>query len=232
MDTVGSDYDVGFGTRTVRENDCGLVVILLEANTPVAGIDGLGRKHAYEHGEQVCPMHAVELNLAREFGRPHGRGIGPVEAAELRIDPSGAKTEKLVAEPQPPQDSRAVGLDGDAGSNFGECRGLFVKADIHSAQNESRCRSSTADASTDDRDAKWVLGHGNSSMPGIASYCGALSLALAMTPAHSERSPTRREAISGGASPMGRRPGPEMLRTSSVLGTPITSLSTFSTISF
>src|SRR5262249_13861678 len=170
MDTVGSDYDVGFGTRTVRENDCGLVVILLEANTPVAGIDGLGRKHAYEHGEQVCPVHAVELNFAREFGRPHGRGIGPVEAAELRINPSGAKTEELVAEPQPLQNARTVGLDGDAGSNFGEGRGLFVKADMHSALNKSCCCGSAADASTDDRDPEWVLGHGNTHRPTRAPH--------------------------------------------------------------
>ena len=39
MDAVGRDHDVGRGAHTVGERDDGLVVILLEADAPVAGVD-------------------------------------------------------------------------------------------------------------------------------------------------------------------------------------------------
>src|SRR5262245_29267856 len=159
MHPVGADHDVGHRTHSVGKDESCLLLVLRKADTSVVGVDDLGRKPADEHVEQVGPVHSVELDLAREFGRPHRRGKGSVRTAELRIDPFGAQTKKLIAESQPLQHAHAVWLDGNAGANLSEGRGLLIKADVHTALNESRSCGSTTDAAADDGDTKWMLCH-------------------------------------------------------------------------
>src|SRR6185437_2343462 len=162
MDAVRPDYDIGRRLYSVGESEPCPRLVLLEAHAFVAGADDFRRKPIDEHGEQVCPVHAVELDLAGERGRPHGCRVASIGAAELRIDPPGTKMEELVAQTKPLQRAHAVGLDGDAGANLGECRSLLVEADVQAALKESGGSSSTADAATDNRNAKRLHGHGNS----------------------------------------------------------------------
>src|SRR5215831_19350337 len=157
MNAVGRDYDIRPGMHTVRENDRRLFCILLEPHTPMVGVDNLGWQSIDKHCKQICSMHTVEFNPARERGRPHGCGIGSIGSAELWIDPLGAKMEKLVAETQPLQHAHAIGLDCDTSTDLGECRRLLVKPDVQSALNESGCRGSPTDASANDGHAKREL---------------------------------------------------------------------------
>jgi hypothetical protein len=57
------------------------------------------------------------------------------------------------------QHARAIGLDCDTSTDFGERRRLFVKADVHSVLNECGCRGSTTDASADHGHAKREFSH-------------------------------------------------------------------------
>src|SRR5262245_37949939 len=98
MDAVGPDHDVGCHPFSVGKNERYLLLVLLEADAPVTGLDDLGWKPTDEHGEQIRTVHAVELDRAGERGRPHGRRIGSVGAAVLRIDPPGTNMHELVAE--------------------------------------------------------------------------------------------------------------------------------------
>ena len=74
MDAVGRDHDVSRDAHAVGESEDGLLVILLEADASVAGLDDVGGQPVDEHCEQVGAVHAVELDLARELRRPHRRG--------------------------------------------------------------------------------------------------------------------------------------------------------------
>src|SRR5215468_11262112 len=159
MNAVGCDYHIHRGAHAVRENDRGLIVILFEPHAPMAGVDDLGWESIDKHGKQICAVHTVEFNLARERWRPHGCCIGSIGSAELWIDPLGAKMEKLVAKSQPLQHAHAIGLDCDASADLGEYRRLLVKSNVHSALNDSGCRGSTTDASADDGHAKRELSH-------------------------------------------------------------------------
>ena len=155
------DHDVGRGARAVGEGEGGLLVILLEADAPVAGMDDRRRaSRSDEHGQQVGAVHAVELDPAGQLGGPHRRGVGAVRAAELRIDPSGAEAGQLVAEAEAPQHAHAVRLDGDAGADLGQGRGLLVETDVHAALEQGVGGGDAADAAADDRDAERVVAHG------------------------------------------------------------------------
>src|SRR5262245_24892421 len=161
MNAIGADHGIGRCTRSSGKSERRLVLVLLKADTSVAGIDDFGWQPADEHAEQVGPVHAVELDLARQLGRPHRSGEGSVGTAKLRIDPPGPVTEKLVAEPKPLQHAHAVWLDGNAGTDLCESGGLLIKTDVHAVLNEGCGSGSTTDAAANNGDTKWMLGHAN-----------------------------------------------------------------------
>src|SRR5262245_1591788 len=112
MDSVGADHNVGRCPHAVGKSESCLLLVLLKADTSVVGVDDLlGRKPADEHVEQVGPVHSVELDPARGLGRPHCGGKSSVGPAELRIDPFGAETKKLIAESELLQHAHTVWLD-------------------------------------------------------------------------------------------------------------------------
>ena len=59
-----------------------LSVILHEAHASVAGMHDAGRQPFHEHGQQVGAVHAVELDLARQFRGSHRRRVGAVRRRE------------------------------------------------------------------------------------------------------------------------------------------------------
>ena len=63
MDAVGRDHDVGHGPFAVGEGDHRLLLVLLEADAAMAGLDDAGGQAVHQHLEQVGAVHAVELDL-------------------------------------------------------------------------------------------------------------------------------------------------------------------------
>ena len=80
MDAVGADHDVGRGAGAVGECDDGLLLVLLEADASVAGVDDGRREPIHEERKQIGAVEAVELDSAGELGRPHGSGEGAVRS--------------------------------------------------------------------------------------------------------------------------------------------------------
>ena len=99
-------------------------------------------------------MHAVEFDLAGKLGGPHRGGIGPVGAEKLRVEPSGAQPEQLVAEAEPAQHADAVRLERDAGADLGQGGGLLVDTHIDPALKQRVGGGDAANAAADDHDIK------------------------------------------------------------------------------
>ena len=159
MDAIRRDHDVGGGAGAIGEGEGGFVGTLLEADALVAGVDYGRGKLIDKEGKQIGPVEAVELDLRRQLGRPHGSGKTAVGAAELGIDPAGGVAGDAVAETQSFQHAHAVGLDGDAGADLGQRRGLFVELHIEAAAEQRKRGGDAADAAADDGDAEGVGAH-------------------------------------------------------------------------
>ena len=154
VDAVGGHHDVGGGAGPVGEGEGGLVLSLLEADALVAGVDDGRGKLVDEEGEQIGAVEAVELDCAGELRRPHGSGEGAVRATELGIDPASGVAGDAVAETQRSQHAHAIGLDSDAGADLSEGWRLLVEVHVDAATEESEGGGDTADAATDDSDAR------------------------------------------------------------------------------
>jgi hypothetical protein len=137
MDAVRCDDDVSRGASTIRKREESMILILLEADAPVAGAHNSSWQPVNEHCEQVGAVHPVEFDVARQLRGPHRRGVGSIGPTKLRVDLPGAPAGQPLSETEPPQHPYPIRLDRDAGANLGHGRGLLIEADVHAALEQS-----------------------------------------------------------------------------------------------
>ena len=151
MNAVGGDHDVSRDSNTIGERDDRLLVVLLEADAAVTGVDDVRGQLGDQHFEQVGAVHAVDLDLVNQVWRPHRRDERAIRVAKLRVSPSSAEARDVRGETQSTQHAQAVGLERESGADLGQGRGLLVHANVDTALQQGIRRGQATDTPADDR---------------------------------------------------------------------------------
>lgn len=114
----------------------GAVLVLLEANAAVAGVDHFRGQSVDQHLEQVGPMGAVNLDALSILRWPPASNQPSVRMTELWVHPARPAARYLIAKCKSPQHADSIGMQRNSGADFLQLRRLLEDADLDAALME------------------------------------------------------------------------------------------------